>query len=402
MFAVVEFDNKRKEFSVVPLTWLTDDKTVCFWPKIIRSEDHLQSMIQKCFYPTASWDNYAIKKIHCTTESFHIANCMLKMILEESSSANEEPQATQKKGEEIDRKDIKRVLPENSDVVISYSSDSDTFISAPKKKKRKKFLCPLPTTHNNDSNEIEVFLSDSEQKGTALLTSVESVPSVGSVLSIPDELDRQQQASHNEHNSTRRIQSNVNNNSPTSDFLSNNHLNEWQHSISQELEHIKAVQERQATMLRQIWQALQVKNIQALHRPADVPDLPLNKLREFGNFEQWLKIEHNFIYMRTRIASIGGTTVRAAVMNMMKCLLTNKLGMAFNWAGSAPKSTNQKRKYAFKDTRTYQIINEASKIRFSGEKLSPIVGESTDKAIGQACQAWLKQSKHRFLYSENH
>ncbi|XP_050309138.1 uncharacterized protein LOC126745359 isoform X5 [Anthonomus grandis grandis] len=313
MFAGVEFDNARKEFSVVPLTWITDDKTECFWPKTIRSEDQLQSMIQECVPPKASWNNYGIKKIHYTTESFDVANCMLKIILEESSSANEEAQVIQIKAEEIDR---------NVDILYLSSSDSDTSIKIPKKKKIKKSP-PTPTAYNSDSSEIKIASSDSEQTGTA---SVESIISVG----------------------PRKIPSNVD----------KNDLNQWQQSISQELEHIKAVQKEQSTMLSQIWQALQVKNIQALQRPDDIPNLPLNTLKDFGCFEEWLKTEQNFIYMRARLASIGGTTVRAAVMNMMKFLFTNKLGMAFNWTGSAPKSPNHIRKYAFKGTRTYQIVNE--------------------------------------------
>lgn len=63
----MEFDNNRKEFSVIPLTWLSDDKHFCFWPKNVKSQDHLQSMIETLTHPTASWHYYSIKKIHNTT-----------------------------------------------------------------------------------------------------------------------------------------------------------------------------------------------------------------------------------------------------------------------------------------------------------------------------------------------
>lgn len=37
--------------------------------------------------------------------------------------------------------------------------------------------------------------------------------------------------------------------------------------------------------------------------------------------------------------------------------MTNRLGMSFNWAGSAPKSAAQRRKYAFKETLAAKVIN---------------------------------------------
>lgn len=44
-------------------------------------------------------------------------------------------------------------------------------------------------------------------------------------------------------------------------------------------------------------------------------------------------------------------------MNMLKYVLSNKVGMGFNWAGSAPKLANQPRKHAFKDTKMYKALN---------------------------------------------
>lgn len=74
-------------------------------------------------------------------------------------------------------------------------------------------------------------------------------------------------------------------------------LNQWQQNIIHDLERIKAVQEQQSSLLSQIWQAVQVKNIQALQRPPDIPSLPLDRSKEFGNFEIWLENEKNFVYM---------------------------------------------------------------------------------------------------------
>lgn len=66
MFAIVEFSNNKKEFSVVPLIWLSDDKASCWWPKSIRTENQLQKIIKEQCPPKPSWGHYGIKKTHST------------------------------------------------------------------------------------------------------------------------------------------------------------------------------------------------------------------------------------------------------------------------------------------------------------------------------------------------
>lgn len=66
MFAVVEFDNNKKEFYVIPLIWLSDDKTNCYWPKGIKSESQLSEMIQNMNPPESTWKLYRLKKVHYT------------------------------------------------------------------------------------------------------------------------------------------------------------------------------------------------------------------------------------------------------------------------------------------------------------------------------------------------
>ncbi|CAG9760185.1 unnamed protein product [Ceutorhynchus assimilis] len=59
--------------------------------------------------------------------------------------------------------------------------------------------------------------------------------------------------------------------------------NQFQQSILEDLTTIRVVQEQQSTLLAQIWQTLQVQKVQALQRPPDVPDLPIDRKRDFGN-----------------------------------------------------------------------------------------------------------------------
>lgn len=78
MFAVVEFNNKKKEYSVIPLLWLSDDKSSCMWPKNVKSEEQLQTMVENFSEPTPSWGSYGIKKIHVTTGNFNSRHKLLE------------------------------------------------------------------------------------------------------------------------------------------------------------------------------------------------------------------------------------------------------------------------------------------------------------------------------------
>lgn len=42
---------------------------------------------------------------------------------------------------------------------------------------------------------------------------------------------------------------------------------------------------------------MQTKNIQALQRPPDMPEFPLDKAKKFGDFEKWLENQENYNYM---------------------------------------------------------------------------------------------------------
>lgn len=63
MFAIVEFDNSKKEFFVVPLLWLTDEKKQCLWPP---KHAEVEELIKSMSAPLPSWKSFAIKKVHDT------------------------------------------------------------------------------------------------------------------------------------------------------------------------------------------------------------------------------------------------------------------------------------------------------------------------------------------------
>lgn len=65
MFAVIEFDNKKRECSVIPLIWLTDDRKQCYWPKGI-DDKQLQNYVNTLTPAEADWTLHPIRKIHYT------------------------------------------------------------------------------------------------------------------------------------------------------------------------------------------------------------------------------------------------------------------------------------------------------------------------------------------------
>lgn len=67
MFAVVEFDNKKKEFAIVPLLWLSENKSSCLWPNNIYSDKQFRDLVEQISQPKPSWKNYGVKRILKTT-----------------------------------------------------------------------------------------------------------------------------------------------------------------------------------------------------------------------------------------------------------------------------------------------------------------------------------------------
>lgn len=65
MYCVIEFDNGKKECSVVPLLWLTEDEKVCLWPQHITKQDVFEEYVTSKRTPAVSgWKKHKIRKIH--------------------------------------------------------------------------------------------------------------------------------------------------------------------------------------------------------------------------------------------------------------------------------------------------------------------------------------------------
>ncbi|CAH1131648.1 unnamed protein product [Ceutorhynchus assimilis] len=183
---------------------------------------------------------------------------------------------------------------------------------------------------------------------------------------------------------------------PSIDSVSEIPATSYQEKVINDLESLKAIQKQHTLILQEILSTVRTKNVQALTRPVDTPNLPIDHKKDFQDFESWLENQTNFTYMRSRVAAVGGSTVRGATMNMMKFLITNEIGMQFNWAGSAPKDERYQQKYPFKDTKMFSLINDAVKLTFAGRET---IVNLSDQAVIRAVQDWLKLSKSRYTYN---
>lgn len=73
-FVVLEFDDKIKNCSVVPIVWLTESNRKCFWPRNVKA-DVFESLVQNCAPPALNWKSHDVKKIFNTFRKVVATNC---------------------------------------------------------------------------------------------------------------------------------------------------------------------------------------------------------------------------------------------------------------------------------------------------------------------------------------
>lgn len=64
MFGIVQFENKKKECCVVPLIWLHESQTKCYWPRTIKDDNMYKQLVTSLKRPLSNWGLHKIKKIH--------------------------------------------------------------------------------------------------------------------------------------------------------------------------------------------------------------------------------------------------------------------------------------------------------------------------------------------------
>ncbi|KAL1469383.1 hypothetical protein MTO96_025107 [Rhipicephalus appendiculatus] len=76
LYAVVKFPQEENKVAVVPLTWLTEDHSFCFWPPKMRGV-RVPQLIRDLVAPSAEWGTYPVTIMaRCTAlcSSRHVDN----------------------------------------------------------------------------------------------------------------------------------------------------------------------------------------------------------------------------------------------------------------------------------------------------------------------------------------
>lgn len=84
---------------------------------------------------------------------------------------------------------------------------------------------------------------------------------------------------------------------PLINLGNNGQATNCQEKIIRDLETLKAIQDQHTIILQEILSTVKTKNVQALTRPSDTPDLPIAHKNDFRTFESWLENPTNFTYM---------------------------------------------------------------------------------------------------------
>ncbi|CAH0549693.1 unnamed protein product [Brassicogethes aeneus] len=343
MYAVVEFEGRK--CSVVPINWLADEQKYCYWPKGNISSRNFDEIVQSCRKPEASWKKYRLIKIFKITDDFSEANNILKNSIEESTSSGTDMEPLILMDTLVDEKENMRAKKRDYDDV-SFSDDKASISSF------------------SDGETTTACIIHTE-KIRRDASHVNSLPISSPVLpATPGSSSSSLRASN-------------------SDYLLE--------TILRKVELLSQRQEQHTVLLNNILTTNQAANSLTMEKPTDIPNLPITNKQDYRAVEEFLKVEEKFNYMKTRLACIGGSSVRNAVMHMMKFMLSDKIAVKFNWSGRDHK------KKAFRDTLMSKAIQEATMSAFSrlGDR-----SDLNDKNIQSAIQDWLKLAKHRLEQRE--
>ncbi|XP_044756956.1 uncharacterized protein LOC123315357 [Coccinella septempunctata] len=125
-------------------------------------------------------------------------------------------------------------------------------------------------------------------------------------------------------------------------------------------------------------------------KPPEFPNMPLKKTRDLKALEEKLDEPLYADYLRKRLATLGGTTIKHATTNMMKFLLTNRCARKFSWAG-------QKSKQSFQSLKCCRKLIEAVYVLFESETPADL----NDAVIKRAIQDWLRLANQRYEFERN-
>nr|XP_046491125.1 uncharacterized protein LOC124223328 [Neodiprion pinetum]XP_046491127.1 uncharacterized protein LOC124223328 [Neodiprion pinetum] len=86
MYAIVEFVvGEKRECALVPVLWLVDNNTICYWPRTKNEEHFLKLVKSKAIYQK-TWPEYPVHNVLHTGESFDALQKTMTHIIEHGTS----------------------------------------------------------------------------------------------------------------------------------------------------------------------------------------------------------------------------------------------------------------------------------------------------------------------------
>ncbi|CAH0550199.1 unnamed protein product [Brassicogethes aeneus] len=372
MFAAIEFE--KKECAVVPLCWVIEDQTMCYWPK----QTGLQvftKMVKTMMQPKKSWNKFKIVEILNIFNTFEEATLFLTNKIEESSSASSANTL-------VHELQLRKIEESSSDSELDTTIKND--ISKINKKRKRDHDITKVAPLNEQTKILQNFvineLSDSsysdDEEQLPLLISRE-----GLILTDSPSTS----TGTTSFSSTLTSPVNVVGQSSLPENQTELYLKEILKIVS----HIKEVQDQNTIRLDNIERIERLNSIVEIKKPDNLPDLPISNKKSFKELEEFLENDDNKQYMTRRLAAIGGSNIRNTTMNILKFLLTNQVAMKYNWSGRDKRS--------FKNTNMMKVINDAVKMSYNGRDQLGV----SEFNIANAIKDWLKLAKHRFIYKSH-
>lgn len=157
IYAVVQFlKDTQKECAVVPLIWLTDNNSVCYWPKTT-SDVKFKALVKSNAVYQSSWKKIDVNAVLHIEDNYDAAEQFMNTYIEEVTSSDNAINIKQEILQQNNLVDSKYDILENND-----SNITTTTVKRKKKqknpemsfKKRNKLVkSPTPVSSNEDSTE---------------------------------------------------------------------------------------------------------------------------------------------------------------------------------------------------------------------------------------------------------
>ncbi|KAJ8972174.1 hypothetical protein NQ314_000302 [Rhamnusium bicolor] len=318
MFAIIEFmgedDETGGEISIVPLSWLQKNDTKCYCPINTKRKSFSEFVKDKTPYKT-SWPSYKIYKVHQKTASYSEAEEILEKLINASQAESSDSL--------ISNRSLIRKVKDNLPIPARSDSSSDSEIDKVKK------------THmsQDESKQNPLDSSDEENVDTGNKSSGINIPRTAATTTTnirqPSKLIRGIDCISVELTS------------PSVTSISSGEiasLNLGYETIAENLASIKTILAQHSIILNQLQRHVQLTNVGALVPPANLPDFPIKTYEQFEEFENLLVSDRGLeIYMTNRLAAVGGTGIDSLTRRILKYVLSNEVGMLFNWKGRDKK-----------------------------------------------------------------